>query len=215
LKFHVTAITHRADRPIFYSPLAYGFETDNAGAPFREACFYELADRIRPGLVTDVNIIPGAAGWAGNIIFQVQKKRRADEGQQRNILAGALSAAQGLRLAIAVDEDVDIYSVDDILWSITTRLDPATGIIKGTAGGMGQALMPMERVGTSPERSAQIRFEGGLAFDATVPFEAKWNFERAQHPVSQIDLRKWFSEQQLRAIEAQQSEYARLLSRRG
>src|SRR3990172_746186 len=53
-KFQVTAITHRKDRPIFFSPLAHSFEPDYMVAPFREASFYELAHRIVPGLVVDV-----------------------------------------------------------------------------------------------------------------------------------------------------------------
>lgn len=215
LKFHVTAITHRKDRPIFYSPLAHGFETDIGGAIFREACFLELADRLRPGLVKDVNILEGIAGWAGHIVFQVQKKRRADDGHQRNLLTGALNAAGGLRLAIAVDEDVNIYSPEDVLWALTTRLNPASGIIRVAAGGMGQALMPMERVGIAMEGSDDIQQGGGIALDATIPYNAKWNFERAKHPVDKIDLSSFLSNEELAAIKKQQAPYARYLSLRG
>ncbi len=215
LKFTVTAITHRKDRPIFYSPLANGFETDIAGTIFREACFLELADRLRPGLVQDVNIIEGVAGWAGHVIFQVKKARRADDGHQRNLITGALAAAAGIRLVIAVDEDVDIYSPEDIMWAITTRLNPASGIIRTAAGGMGQALMPMERVGIAVQSSEEIRQEGGLGLDCTVPFDGKWNFERSKHPVDKIDLSRWFSGEELARIRAQQSPYARLMAQRG
>jgi 4-hydroxy-3-polyprenylbenzoate decarboxylase len=211
LKFQVTAITHRKDSPIFFTPLADSFETDIAGAPFREACFYELADRVRPGLVVDVNILPGVAGWGGHIIFQVKKRRRSDEGYQRGILSSALSAYQGLRLAVIVDEDVDIYSADDIMWALTTRVNPGADMIRSTGGGMGQALMPMERSGTSQTREAEIRFEGGMGIDATVPFDAKWNFERSKYPVDRIDLKDWFSEEEIAKARASQSEYAKIL----
>jgi 4-hydroxy-3-polyprenylbenzoate decarboxylase len=215
LKFQATAITHRKDRPLFFTPLADSFETDMAGAPFREACFYELADRTRPGLVIDVNILAGVAGWGGHIIFQVNKRRRSDEGYQNNILAAALSAYQGLRLAVIVDEDVDIYSADDLMWALTTRVNPTTDIMKGTAGGMGQVLMPMERAGASPEREAEIRFAGGMGIDATVNFAAKWNFERSKYPVDRVDLSKFLSQEEIGKARASQSEYGRLLAKRG
>ncbi len=211
LKFHVTAITHRADNPIFFSPLADSFEGNMAGAPFREACFYELAERTRHGLVTDVHILDGIAGWGGHIIFQVTKRRQSDEGYQKNILAAALSAYQGLRMAVVVDEDVDIYSTDDVMWAIMTRVNPATDIVRGTAGGMGQALMPMERTGIRPDREAEIRFEGGMGIDATVPFAGKWNFERAKYPT--VDEKRWLSQEEIKRVRAMQSEYARILSR--
>ncbi|MBI4333566.1 MAG: UbiD family decarboxylase [Chloroflexi bacterium] len=215
LKFHATAITHRADRPIFYSPLANSFECDLASSFFREACYLELADRMRPGLVQDVNIIPGIAGSAGQVVFQVKKARRADEGHQRNLLSAALATGPGTRLIIVVDEDVDIYSPEDVLWALTTRLNPGTGIVRVAAGGMGQALMPMERAGIAVQASEEIRHEGGLGLDATVPFEGKWNFERSRHPVDKIDLNRWFSAAELARIRAQQSPYARLMSQRG
>ncbi len=215
LKFNVTAITHRKDRPIFYTPLANGFECDIASSLFREACFLELADRMRPGLVKDVNIIPGVAGCAGHVIFQVKKARRADEGHQRNLLSAALAAGQGTRIVVVVDEDVDIYSPEDVLWALTTRLNPSTGIVRVAAGGMGQALMPMERAGIALQASDEIRQEGGIGLDATVPFDGKWNFERSKHPVDKVDLRKFFSAEDLARMKAMQSQYARVMAKRG
>ncbi|MBI4330029.1 MAG: UbiD family decarboxylase [Chloroflexi bacterium] len=215
LKFHVTAITHRRNRPIFFSPLANGFETDIGGSLFREACFLELADRMRPGLVQDVNTFEGVAGWAGHVVFQVKKARRADEGHQRNLLSAALAAAQGQRLVIVVDEDVDIYSPEDVLWALTTRLNPGTGLVRIAAGGMGQALMPMERSGIAVQSSEEIRHEGGLGLDATVPFDGKWNFERAKHPGDKVDLKRWFTAEELARIREQQSPYARLMAVKG
>lgn len=214
-RFEVTAITHRKDRPIFFTPLAYSFEGDVAGTFFREACFLELAERIRPDFVVDVNTLIGVAGWGGNIIFQVKKTNRGSEGMQRRILSAALSSSQGLRLAIAVDDDVDIYSESDLLWAIATRVNPVKDLITGTGGGIGQLLMPSERMQGAVGTGDEVRFEGGLAIDATVPFEGKWNFERAKHPVGRVDLKKWISETDLAKIRSHQSEYARLLAERG
>lgn len=213
LLFKCTAITHRKN-PIFFTPQANSFEGDMVGSAFREACFWEIADRIRPGLVTDVNILEGVAGWGGNIVYQVHKRRRADDGYQRQILSAAQANAIGLRMAVAVDEDVNIYSTDDVMWALTTRVNPKRDMIVGAGGGMGQVLMPMERIELAAG-NVQYSFEGGMAFDATVPFADKWNFERSHHPVDKIDLKKWVSDKDINRIQSMQSDYAKVMAKMG
>ncbi len=197
-KFQVTAITHRKE-PIYYNWLADSYDGTHVGIPFREACFFELAERLVPGLVIDVNI-PFALKGYGGVIYQVKKNRPADEGFQRNIIAHALSAQPGMKLVIAVDEDVDIYNMDDVLWAIMTRAEPATDYLAGTSGTRGI------QAGGAP---------GGLAIDATVPFNNRAQFERPHYPVDKIDLKKWLSEAQIDAIQGKQGEYARCLAREG
>ena len=112
--------------------------------PLREATFFELFDRIAPGLVVDVSILH-ALTWWGGVVFQVKKTGPSDEGIQRNLLMSALGDAPSLRLAVAVDEDVDIYSADDVLWAITTRCSPPDGIIRGAYGSRGIPAQPAEK----------------------------------------------------------------------
>jgi 4-hydroxy-3-polyprenylbenzoate decarboxylase len=210
-KFQATAITHRKDNPIFYTPLPHTFEIDILQAALIEACFFELADRLIPGLVKDVHILPCTA-HAANVTYQINKRRRADDGFQRNILRLALSASIGLRLAVVVDEDVDIYSANDIIWAITTRVDPATDIIIG-GGGKRAGLIPLERFGYDGETvEAPLLLHGGIGIDATVPFNAKWALERAHYPVDTIDLENWFSKEDIDAVRAMQQDYAKLLA---
>jgi len=215
-KFEVTAITHRKDRPIFYAPLAHSIDVDNLSAPFREACFYELAERVAPGLCVDVNLPHGLAPWGGGVVFQVNKRMRRYEGYQRNILMHALSSSIVLRLLIAVDEDIDIYSDEDILFALTTRLNPSTGIIKG-AGGKVMSMMPLEK-GSLPAGQIELigsQIEGAMALDATIPFDYKEVFERACYPVDKVDLRDWLSESEIESIRKRQSKYARVMAMKG
>jgi 4-hydroxy-3-polyprenylbenzoate decarboxylase len=205
-KFQVTAITHRKESPIFFAPLAHGFEADNMVAPFREASFYEMAQRILPGFVVDVNI-PFALKRGGGIVFQVRKRRPMDEGFQRNILLSALAESPGLAWAIAVDDDVDIYNSDELLWAITTRANPKTDFFSGPEGSVGGGMTPSEI-----EKGI---FHGGTCIDATVSFFQKDKFERAHYPVDKIDLRKWFSEEEIKSVRAIQCEYAKVLAKRG
>jgi 4-hydroxy-3-polyprenylbenzoate decarboxylase len=98
-KFQVTAITHRKD-PIFYNQLAASYDGELLSFDLREAMFYELADRLVPGLVVDVHQ-PFALRFWGGVVYQVKKRRPRDEGYQRNLLVNALGACPGIRLVIA------------------------------------------------------------------------------------------------------------------
>src|SRR2546427_109263 len=132
------------------------------GAPVelvREACFLELAERIVPGLCVDTHIPMGMTDWGG-VIFQVKKRRARDEGLQRNILTAALSISLGARLGIVVDEDVDIYNIEDVLWALTTRVNPKEDVLTICEGGFGQTFQPAERSSAGDRQWTQsnIRF---------------------------------------------------------
>jgi 4-hydroxy-3-polyprenylbenzoate decarboxylase len=207
-KLQVTAVTHRKVKPIFHTAMARGFEY--AGYDLlREAGFIEMAERIAPGIVVDA-FVPISMQWGGGVIFQVRKSRAQDEGLQRNILVAALANAPGMRMAIAVDEDVDIYNNDDVLWAIETRVDPDKDILRLPRGMRGIAAQPME-----VRQRGVGGWEGGVAFDATKPFNEAWRFERGRYPSDQVDLKKWLTEEQIAAVRAQQSEYAKTCAKRG
>jgi len=208
-KFQVTGITHRKD-PIFYNQLAASYDGEFNSFDLREAMFYELADRLVPGLTIDV-YHPFALRFWGGVVYQVKKRRPRDEGYQRNILVNALGAAPGIRLVIAVDDDVDIYSMDDVMWAIMSRTEPATDYLRGATGSRGVAAQP-------GEAATQLQvggFGGGLGIDATVPFLNKWRYERAHYPSDMVDLKKWFKQKDIEAAKAQQGEYAKVLARQG
>ena len=208
-KFQATAITHRKDSPIFFTPLAHSYESAFLISVMREACLFEVAERVIPGLVQDVNTLHGLKIQAG-IVYQMKKRKSWDEGYQKNILSAALAATAGMRLVIAVDEDVDIYNADDVLWAITSRVNPDLDVLRGPRGGRGTIMQPLERTGGSGGG-----FEGGIGLDATVPFALKEEFTRSHYPVDLIDLKTWFSDREIAAIRDRQDEYARLLARTG
>jgi hypothetical protein len=58
-------------------------------------------------------------------------------------------------------------------------------------------------------------WEGGLAFDATKPYRTKHYFQRPQYPVNKINLKKWFTEEQIQYVRTMQTDYARALAKRG
>ena len=208
-KFELTAVTRRKEKPLFYVPL---FGTIWANIPFASAALYEIADRLAPGFVTDVTTSQGLTTLGGAII-QVRKRRPSDEGLQRNVLATALAINRGLRFAIAVDEDINIYEPEEILWALTSRVNPHTDIIFG-AGGRGQSYQPAERVAAQGQEIVST-FGGGIGIDATIPFAAKNDFVRARYAVDKVDFSKWFTTEEMRQMRAQQSEYFRFLGETG
>src|SRR5438105_14611040 len=110
--FHVTAITmrKRETKPIIYPLGVHMLDCNNIDTTLRESAIYELCERLQPGIIQDVHIPYCMTDWGGAII-QVKKRNKIEEGWQRNFLAAILSCSQGMRLAIAVSPDVDIYSM--------------------------------------------------------------------------------------------------------
>jgi UbiD family decarboxylase len=218
-KFVATAITTRRDNPIYYPLIVHGMDDHFIDCSMREASFLELADRIVPDFVVDTNIPMGMTDWGG-CIFQVRKRRKRDDGYQKNILAAALACSIGMRMAIAVDADINIYNMEDVMWAISTRVDPSQDIQIVAPGGMGQTFQPAERAAAAPGAQwvrAESRYPGGIAIDATVPFEFQWAFERANYPVDLVDPSHWFTPEQLAHAKDAQLEYpyARLMADMG
>ena len=209
-KFQVTGITHRKNRPIFYSPLAHSFEGENLLRPFRAAAMFEWARRITdPAFIADVNILQGQKGLLG-VVFQVSKTKPRFEGYQKTLLYNILSLPEAPQVGIAVDDDVDIYSAEDVIWALTTRVNPETGIVRGW-GDRHRQGNPME------ELSEISGLQGFYGIDATVPFNhpLKMVFKQGKYPVDQIDLRKWFTNEQIASARARQCEYAKVIAKRG
>jgi UbiD family decarboxylase len=83
-----------------------------------------------------------------------------------------------LKHVIVVDEDVNIYDTNDVLWAMTTRYqgDRSTVFIPGVRC---HPLDPSQ----SPDFSPSIPAEGTSCktiFDCTVPYRMKDRFRRAE-----------------------------------
>ena len=215
-QFNVTAITHRKDRPIYDPLIVHGYDDHNIGVICREACFYELAERISPGFCVDTHIPMCIPDWGG-VIFQVKKRRVRDEGFPKNILAAALSCSLGARFAMVVDPDINIYSMDDLMWALATRVDAKEGITIVAPGGMGQTFQPAERssAGAKEWTQSNIRFSGAIGIDATVPYQYTDAFERASYPIDVVNLKDWFTDEQIEKAKSFQEPYAKWFGESG
>ncbi|MCM0759853.1 UbiD family decarboxylase [Sporomusa sphaeroides DSM 2875] len=172
----VKAITHRRN-PIMQSCIGPSEEhVSMAGIP-TEASILQMTERAMPGRV--LNVYAHAAGGGKYMaVLQFKKTVPADEGRQRQAALIAFAAFSELKHIILVDEDVDIFDSNDVLWALNTRYqgDVDTIFIPGVRC---HPLDPSQ----SPEFSPSIQDKGiscKTIFDCTVPFKLKRKFERAK-----------------------------------
>ena len=203
--FELTAITRRGDNPIVYTPHFGAFWYE---APFMCAAVYEMCERMAPGFVIDVASWLGLTLWGG-LVIQVRKRRRSDEGLQRNILSAVMGVFRGLRLVVVVDDDIDPWQPEDVVWAIESRASPARDYVIFNEYSRGQAFQPSEY------KIGQISVsDGGMGIDATTPLGDE-RFRRAHYPVERMDFKKWFSEDDIGKLKAMQDPYFRWLGEKG
>ena len=181
----VKAVTHR-HHPIMQTCIGPSEEHVNmAGIP-TEASILTLLEKAMPGKVTNV-YAHRSGGGKYLAVLQCRKSVPTDEGRQRQAALLAFSAFPELKHVILVDEDVDIFDTDDVLWAMNTRFQGDRDII--TIPGV--RCHPLDP-SSSPDYSPSIRDVGiscKTIFDCTVPFDMKDRFKRAQF--LEIDQNKW------------------------
>lgn len=174
----VKAVTHRKNNPIMQTTIGPSEEhVSMAGIP-TEASILELVDKAIPGKVVNV-YNPPAGGGKLMTIMQIHKDNEADEGLQRQAAILALSAFKELKTVILVDEDVDIFDMNDVIWTLNTRFQGDKDIMV-LPGMRNHPLDPSELPEYDPK---SIRFRGMSSktiLDGTVPFDMKNHFVRAQ-----------------------------------
>lgn len=120
-------------------------------------------------------------------VLQFKKLTASDEGRQRQAALLAFSAFSELKHVFLVDEDVDCFDLNDVLWAMNTRFQGDADII--TIPGV--RCHPLDP-SNDPSCSPGIR-DHGIAcktiFDCTVPFDQKERFERARF--MDVDPGKW------------------------
>jgi gallate decarboxylase subunit C len=184
----IRAITHR-HRPIYQTLVGPGAEhTSLTGIP-TEASVIRLVENTMPGRLVNAYAHPSGGGKY-LIILQFRKLAASDEGRQRQAALAAFAAFPELKHVILVDEDVDLFDINDVLWAMTTRYqgDASTVFIPGVRC---HPLDPSQ----SPDFSPSIGAEGvscKTIFDCTVPYRLRDRFARPRF--SDVDLKRFFPE---------------------
>lgn len=181
----VKAVTHRVN-PIMQTCIGPSEEhVSMAGIP-TEASILDMVERAMPGRVQNV-YAHSSGGGKFIAVIQFKKTVPSDEGRQRQAALLAFSAFPELKQVILVDEDVDIFDTNDVLWAMTTRMQADVDIV--TIPGV--RCHPLDP-SNDPVCSWSIR-DHGIAcktiYDATVPFNQKARFQRAKF--MEVDVKKF------------------------
>jgi 4-hydroxy-3-polyprenylbenzoate decarboxylase len=172
----VTAVTHRVD-PVMQTTIGPSEEHVNlAGIP-TEASILDMVERAMPGLLRNV-YAHSAGGGKLLAVLQVRKRAVPDEGRQRQAALLAFAAFSELKHVILVDEDVDLFDSNDVLWAMTTRFQADVDVI-AIPGVRCHPLDPSQEPGMSPAILAK-GMSTKTIFDCTVPFDQKARFQRAK-----------------------------------
>lgn len=173
----IKAVTHRNDKPIVQTTIGPSEEhVSMAGIP-TEASILSLVDRAIPGKVKNVYNAP-AGGGKLMTIMQIHKDDEADEGIQRQAALLAFSAFKELKTVILVDDDVDIFDWNDVMWTINTRFQADRDIMV-LEGMRNHPLDPSELPEYDPARIRVRGMSSKLVLDGTVPYTMKHEFKRA------------------------------------
>ncbi|WP_454931691.1 UbiD family decarboxylase [Actinomyces oricola] len=183
----VTAVTTRHN-PIVQTLVGPGEEhTSLVGIP-TEASLLRALDRALPGLVTQVHAHT-AGGGKLLAILQVAKRADIDDGRARQAALVALATYFELKNVILVNQDVDVFDTDDVLWAMTTRMAGDLDIVT-VPGVVGHVLDPSQQPAYDPRLPV-----GGVTtktiYDATYPWHLRAEFERARF--REVDPAPWLA----------------------
>ncbi len=181
----VKAVTTRKN-PIMQTCIGPSEEhVSMAGIP-TEASIIQMVEKALPGRLQNV-YCASCGGGKYLAVLQVKKSMPSDEGRQRQMALLAFSAFSELKHVFLVDEDVDPFDINDVLWAMNTRFQGDTDII--TIPGV--RCHPLDP-SNDPAMSPSIR-DHGIAcktiFDCTVPYDQKEKFVRCQF--KEVDPSHW------------------------
>lgn len=185
----VKAVTHR-EHPIMQTCIGPSEEhVSMAGIP-TEASIYGMVEKAMPGRLQNV-YCASAGGGKYMAVLQFLKRTESDEGRQRQAALLAFSAFSELKHVFLVDEDVDCFDMNDVLWAMNTRFQGDKDII--TIPGV--RCHPLDP-SNDPAFSPSIENHGiacKTIFDCTVPFAMKDKFKRARF--MEVDPGHWLKEE--------------------
>jgi len=173
--FEVLGVTCRKDA-IFHSILCGSAEEVLTLELSVAANVYQRINAVLPGII-DVTCQPF-------VLHTVVKIRQQYEGHGRQVLLAVFGAEPTwAKTCTVVDEDVDIYDMNDVMWAVLTRSRPDKDVL----------VIPET---PSFYRDPHKEHWGRLGIDATVPYARRHEYERKKIPgADQVDLAKWFGSQ--------------------
>jgi UbiD family decarboxylase len=169
----VKALYHRNDPILCGSPpFKPSAKAERYCWLLRSAAIWNQVEAAGVPDVVGVRCHPAAGRFL--VIISIRQRYPGHARQAAHVASQCRAGAYLGRYVIVVDEDVDIYDTDDVLWALATRSEPATDIdlIRRAWSGPLDPVIPPDQKG----------FNSRAIIDATKPFEWKDRFP----PVSAI-----------------------------
>jgi UbiD family decarboxylase len=183
--FHVTCITHRNDPILTGSEEGVPLVDDNIMGCISQSALAKwlLLDLVCVPGVKDVFFLPHCASWH----FCIVSATNAHPGIARRITSAIWGSKFGgiggyADWVVIVDDDIDPTNIQQVLWSVATRCDPARGVQITERRGT-NVLLPKIAVLDRTERGIQ---GSSIMIDAQFPYE--W---RRSDPASVARVANW------------------------
>ena len=159
--FQVDKIYHRDD-PIFHLVLPGGLEHYLLMGLPREPVIFKTVRQVVPR-VHGVRLTEGGCCWLHGVVSITKNK----EGDAMNAAMAAFTGHPSMKKVVIVDQDIDIYSDQEVEWAEATRFQAKDRllVVNNVAG---SSLDPSTDGTTSK-----------VAIDATKPLGVKEGFEKA------------------------------------
>lgn len=167
--FNIKTICHR-NNPIWQTLNGGSFEHINLGNTLpREPILKKFVTYVSKN-VKDLHIPPYGSGFL--VIISLEK---SNPGEPKNIALAAMASHVNIKNVIVVDPDIDIHNPSEIMWALSTRVDPKRDIFY-IPYSQGHELDP-----ASDSRGVHTK----IGIDATL-WEEKKNLEKVIY--EKIDL---------------------------
>lgn len=152
----ITAITHR-NHPIFYTIVPAGYEHLLLGGIPREASLFQTIRQTVP----TVRAVHMSAGGTCRYHAVVSIKKR-NEGEAKNAILAAFANSFDIKHVVVVDEEVDIFNMEEVEWAIATRFQAERDLVV-VHGAQSSKLDPSTNDGVGSK----------MGLDCTVPLNSE------------------------------------------
>lgn len=153
----IDCVTHRR-QPIYQALLPGGMEHKLLMGLPREPTIYAEVSKVCHCL--NVLLTPGGASWL-HAVVQIEK-RDANDGWRA--IDAAFRGHSSLKHVVVVDEDVDIYDLNDVEWAVATRFQAHSDLVVWE-GRPGSSLDP-SAIHIPGQKTRTTK----MGLDATIPW---------------------------------------------
>ncbi len=172
----IKAITHRSE-PLYQTVIGPGYEQSNLLAFGLEAAILDFLRKYVSVRINNAYCSPSGCGYL-LLFLQFEKNSEQDDGMVRQAGLAVFGAFKMIKQIVLVDNDVDVFSEQDVWWAMTTRFQVNQDLIS-VPNILGFPLDPSQSPDFSPSISS-TGFTAKAVFDCTVPYRLKAAFKRAE-----------------------------------